>query len=535
MTSTNEKDATTNDQGRRTAAENEPGQPAAAANKRRGKKSSKKKEQQPPPLTGKYDYIKPIVESQRASLRKNMVMHCKAMTKTDSEISSRLGTLARFDGTYTDKYDVDEKGEGKEKSFIPGSLRSKMPLNFSKKVKNDSRCATTLSAITTTMLEAHQAHERYQKEMAKLARTIAEQEIEGRKSILAAQYSEAVLSIAQGLIKVGRIQEEYPTPRTTELNVAHKAINQFFSSAPDHHWDGLKFLTDAEEETVNKFYNDFETHHNIKFDADIKSIFDDESNMEEDETGIDVHPDLALANWVEKQLLSIVPELTTSFWIHEAKQEIARRLDAELDELYEKKEVDNANDELADKMEVEGETIIEDLVKKKTKEARDKEISKRKKEARKNSSGDNKDQESTPREDGHKSKKKSKKKKKNDRSTSTKRQYDHSDDDSDDSYDGRHHDRRSRSRNEEKDYDDYDDHNSRHRRGHYRPKGILRRRSVSWGRSSTPDRPRSRYSREEPLRRQRGTTYHGSHREGRGGRGRGEYSRGGRGERRRRN
>jgi len=56
-----------------------------------------------------------------------------------------------------------------------------MPLNFSKLVKNDSRCATALSAITTTMEKAQQAEDEAKKILAGFAKKIADLELVGRK------------------------------------------------------------------------------------------------------------------------------------------------------------------------------------------------------------------------------------------------------------------------------------------------------------------------------------------------------------------
>ena len=83
-----------------------------------------------PPLTGKYQFIKAMCESQ---LRKKIADHLITMFKIHCETQDRFETLARFKITNIDKDDKDKNGKGKEKSFIPISLRSKQPLNHSKK------------------------------------------------------------------------------------------------------------------------------------------------------------------------------------------------------------------------------------------------------------------------------------------------------------------------------------------------------------------------------------------------------------------
>ena len=105
-----------------------------------GTAAPKSTEPKLPSLSGKYAFIKDLCASQRPSLGKVMADSSIAMFKTYREISDRIESLARFNTTYVDKHDKDDNGKGKTKPFVPSSLRNKMPLNSSKKVKKDSRC-----------------------------------------------------------------------------------------------------------------------------------------------------------------------------------------------------------------------------------------------------------------------------------------------------------------------------------------------------------------------------------------------------------
>ena len=147
-------DATTTENGTGATA-----QPAATTSS--GGSAAKKNEPKLPTElnTGKYTFIKELCESQRPNLGKVMADQAIAMFKMRQEIIGRVETLAHFNTTYVDKHDMDADGNGKVKPFIPSSLRKKQPLNFSKKVKDDSRCAASLTAIMTVMEEAHTLHE----------------------------------------------------------------------------------------------------------------------------------------------------------------------------------------------------------------------------------------------------------------------------------------------------------------------------------------------------------------------------------------
>ena len=97
------------------------------------RKGKSKKPPTLPKLEGKYLFIKPIVESQRVSLGKSMVETSKAMLTLVYQINHRNETIANFEGKYFDKLDPDDNGNGKEKTFVPISLRKKNPLNFSRR------------------------------------------------------------------------------------------------------------------------------------------------------------------------------------------------------------------------------------------------------------------------------------------------------------------------------------------------------------------------------------------------------------------
>ena len=484
---------------------------AVAATATTKSKAAKKKEAKLPKLTGKYTFIKSLVESQRVILGKTMAVHSMAMLKHHREIREKLEALARFEGAnYADKHDIDPTtGTGRIKSFVPTSLRAKMPLNHSKIVKEDSRCASSYSAITTKMEAAQSVHDEYLQKLSVLSREIANVELAARKELLFCEYCDTVINIAEGLIKVGKKEIKAPATQIPEKNVAFASASIAFREFPLSHWEKLKFLNDTSAESKGAFYSSFERH--IKLDH--KKDVDDLMNIEAGED----HPDLRLIDWVSKKLLEFIPILSTDFWEHDTNIDEDRELDAELEELFSKKDTDKANQELEDGMEVDGDAVLEAAITKTVNKAMDKQTANRRKESRKNSSGDAKSQASRPVKNGRGAPGKSTGRHGNHSNRPSKRYNDKSDDE--DSYDT-HSRNRSKSRYRNSNNRQQDDRG----RDQQRPRSILRNRSVSWSRSTTPQPARSRYSHGEP-RRSHGTSYHNSrdsHRgSGRGGRGRG--------------
>ena len=481
-----------------------------------------------PKLLGKYLFIKPIVESQRAILARTMFDHCKDMLNTETTRRLKVEICTKFASHFH-----DEDDNGIEKPYIPNSLRLKMPINISKKIKNDSRCAARLSAITNTMERADVIHEKYKSEMAVFARTIAHQELKARCDILRSQYSACALGIAEGLVKVGKWKNKSPPPKITDVQISHCAIHDAFQKLPADHWEKLAFVDISSGDTtaaIEAFYKQFQDFAKINYDADIREHID--------------NADAPLIEWISLELQQIIPHLTTKFWEHESNIDEEKKLDAELNEIYVVKKIISANADLADGMEIESEDALDGIIQKKVDRAYNKSITKKKNAARKNSSADAKTQASTATENGQKSASKSKKQREKEPKKSGKRQDHPYYDDDDDS----HYRSMSRPRYYDQDRDHYHHDRDRHdyyhdRRGRdsHRPHSILKRRSVSWGRPRSPNPPRTRYSRDETPQRHRGSTYHPStrdpdpptgrgNRQGRGGRGgRGGSNRGGRG------
>lgn len=530
MSTTNNQDASANDQGgtpgggtaQNPSSAAASSSSAAAARSKASKMKEKKVKKEPtvPKLTGRYSFIKPLVETQRASLGKIMASSCKAMLDLECEIRRRIDSRARMNGTYEDQHDLDDQGKGKTKSFVPNSLRDKMPLNSSKQIKNDSRCgAEAQREITIAMAEAHRIHEQYKQDLTDVAKKIADSEIKGRINVLFHEYSTLTVKLATRFVKVAKAELNSQPEHLDETQISHIAINATFKELPTGHWDGLRFVDGCEREDIDAFYKKYQSFVGIKYDAEILPAYEEAND---DACG---HPDDDLIEWTRDKLLEAIPTLTTKFWKHEEEQDNAKKLDAELAELDGMEEIDDANEALDNLMDVDGEeeAVLDAHIGRRVDKAVDRRTANNKKAARKKSSGDNKTQESGPGKNGREPSNKSTNKRGKRKKKSTKHYYSSSSESDDDSYESNH---RSRSRRRQHDND--------HRRG--RPRSILKNkgRSVSWGRSHTPDPPRSRYTRDdEPLRRHRGTTYHHSRRDtpgkrgGRGGRNKGNKNKGG--------
>ena len=215
---------------------------ARASNKGKGKTPAQKGAPALPDLTGKYELLRPTVESQRISVGKVMADHAIAMFKVVEEIDDREESIARFSGTFADDSELGEDGQPKIKPFIPNSLRKPLPLNASKKAKHDSRCPKSRNEITALTAAARATYSAYQTAMSAHFKRQGELEIKARKEILRHQYCTALVDIAEGLVIVGKHRDDVSAPVLTTTELAHAAIHEALKELPDEHWQELPFV-----------------------------------------------------------------------------------------------------------------------------------------------------------------------------------------------------------------------------------------------------------------------------------------------------
>ena len=487
-----------------------------AASGRRKKSAPPTPQNKLPKLTGIDKFILPIVSTQRVRFGTTMVHHAKAMLKLVQEIRGRLETRAELDGTFVDTNDIDpDTGTGRTKKFIPNNLRrQKMPLNHSKRVKKDSRCASAYGEITTILERAKEAHDNYKRQMAEFACQIADSEILARKQILFCMYSTAAVDIAEGFVKKGKYILKSPPQRLSELEVAHAALSeawrQIFEDEEEDHFLELPFVMSAESETLERFSKKFQEYSGVKMEEiqnKLTALADGESH----------HPDEQLVSWVAEEVAGALPKLTTDFWQADLLADDDAKLDAEYDELFSKKEQNEANNRLEDAMETDEGESMHDYIGKTVSREMDRRITNRRKDARKKSSGSAKSQASARTANGRGSGKKSKKNGK----PSRKRSERSSETDGDNTEDETYESPRQRQRRYESEIESEDEPPPTRTRPRERgrPKSILRQdgddgdRSVSWGANESREyTPRDE---EDRPRKGRG---HGRPR-GRGGRG----------------
>ena len=257
-----------------------------------------------------------------------------------------------------------------------------MPLNFSDKVQNDSRCAEAFSEITTTMETARIYHEEWKRKMATLAKEIAASELKARMQFQFSEYCNANIDLAELFLEVSMHELDTAPTVLTKNEVVHAAIKAAMEESYDaKHWENLRFTASSDKEVINKFYKKFQQRTGINYDATIQPKLN-AMERDSDVSGV-LHADWALICAVQQNLEDAIPALTTNLWKSDKDADSKKKLDAKLKALYDSKKIKKANQDLGDAMDTDGGHNMESFVAKTVDKEVDHMITNKKKEIQK--------------------------------------------------------------------------------------------------------------------------------------------------------
>ena len=356
-------------------------------------------------LDGIYQFIEPVIATQRENFAKIIHGCCREMLEHDREIRRRSETLKKFDTKYRDKDDLDDQNRPKEKSYIPVSLRNKLSISCSPLVRNDGRCSQELAEIQTVQERARSIHEAYQASIAAELKKVAEIELSARRTLFAYSYSEAIVTIAEGIVIIAKNQAGRRPITMSVSDIAKVASIGAIRSIADresNRWKESRFmLPGVGDGALDEFLKRHVAHHKIT-DATIANATARHSAERE------------ISNYVIRKLEEWWPTLTHRLWAMDVKRDSDKKLESELADLFESKAIVKANDNLANAMETGADETVLPIIRQTVRRELAKKASTSKKAKRKKSLGGPKNQESTPKRSGpskhEKSNDKSKKK-----------------------------------------------------------------------------------------------------------------------------
>ena len=195
-----------------------------------------------------------------------------------------------------------------------------------------------------------------------------------------------------------------------------------------------RFLKNIENDTINAFIESFVTQHGIN-----PQVL---NNTSEGQTRADIQ----LIAHVKRKLDSIWPDMTTNLWAADIKRDAEHKLDAELADLFNSKATVDANIDLEQALDKGADATVGPLIAKEIAKQLGRRSSNAKKSTRKKSSGNPKNQGSTPVKSGHSGNDNSNARSRNKRSNSPKKSQQLSGNDSDETVDSSGTRKRGRSK-----------------------------------------------------------------------------------------
>ena len=372
-----------------------------------------------PELDGVLLSIKTLIESHRPRLANVMADHSIAMLRTIREIRERSISIKKFSRPDADNNaatdmavdDADERAGPIQRAqaaagdidapalvdddpdasvpqthgtqtFVPVSLRSKMPLKPSKKIINDSRVGDEYARVLTTLEAATKLHDDYLVKLSKLAEQIARAELDARISILEHEFLDAIGMITRGLLFVKIHMDELYPESYDEDDLANIAAFAVLDALPNEYFANLQFVT-----TDKKTWVDEKTKKALTAgQKNIASILVNDGNR----------PAAILVRATRDAVLAVIPTLTTALWTLDVTNAKEKALDAKLRAVTTIKAIDKANTKLNDALDNDAGELLDPIVKKHVKSYVNEKLSREKKSRRKNSSAGGKTQPSQP-------------------------------------------------------------------------------------------------------------------------------------------
>ena len=313
--------------------------PAAKPSKGTGKMN-------PPTLEGKYEMLKPVVEPQRAKLQWTMFKSAKSMLGHYKENCLRVEAYRLHEGTYDDVNDLDEDGKAKKKPFVPHSLRYTNDLHCSKWVKKDGRVKDYLARIESEIGAGDKLYDEFKQKLAQRSKNIAELESKARLHAIAIEYYNTLYKVGGGLAL--SLYAEGTDPDTTPSRLAHAVVKATMDLLNEAHITALGIVSDSEDNITGGIedilWGEYQKHRGINYETDIQP------HVKEG--------DFANIATAASKLAEAMPVLTTELWEHQRKVKHDLKVDAALESFLDEEEIDEANTELGDAMEVdEGEAL----------------------------------------------------------------------------------------------------------------------------------------------------------------------------------
>ena len=348
----------------------------------------------PPKVPHKLKHLAGHLETQPTELQWIIVEKFETMLDLNEKLSRKVDSSSneKKQAHYHDKFDLDSDGKPKKKPFVHSCLRDAPKLTCSKRVRSDDRVDDVYAEISSLQQEGIGLQDQLKNKLAKMITQITKLEITALRRLLTLEYWElAVFMAGCTVFELSKPTKGGFVPKTEELDIIIlKILELHLVEMPGKDWINiLRYNSQVpEEEARNSAAAELLRHFNIT-DAEnqVNAKFDPADDNLIHTASVD------LKNTMKAIILKVFKDVNAAKAHAKAEGEKTKFLGIE--------RIKKKQDKLSERLEAgDGEEVIVNIARKQALDVQAQENSRKRREARKNSSGEQKGHAQTPEKNG---------------------------------------------------------------------------------------------------------------------------------------
>ena len=346
----------------------------------------------PPKVPARLKDIKRELASQPAELQNAMVSKSTTMLDLNEKIVRKIDSLPKngMDKFYYDKHDLDSRGRPKKKAFVHSCLRKQPQLSCSDRVRTDDRVRDVFAEIAKIQERGLRIQDEYKRAMTEQIHELTKFEIRALRRVIGCEYWETAVIVAGALILDATKPENggaEPKTKDTDILIA-KALEIHLNELDATDLKNLFGYDDSYDQMKQEMAQYFVWHFQI---VDVRLQINSKFDV----------ADTELIRKVNSKIMKMMKSLSTKHCTEKKRVKKSAQAKGKKIEFFGIRSVKIAQNKMSERLESgNNEDRIENIAEKKATQVYARNESKKKQKARKKSSGEAKNQASTPGKNG---------------------------------------------------------------------------------------------------------------------------------------
>ena len=348
----------------------------------------------PPKVPHKLKHLAGHLETQPTELQWIIVEKFETMLDLNEKLSRKVDSSSneKKQAHYHDKFDLDSDGKPKKKPFVHSCLRDAPKLTCSKRVRSDDRVDDIYADISNLQQEGIGMQDQLKNKLASMITQVTKLEVTALRRLLALEYWElAVFMAGCTVFELSKPTKGGFVPKTKELDIVIlKILELHLFEVPGKDWINILHYNSQipGEDARASAATELLRHFNITDAANqVNAKFDSADDNLIHTASVD------LKNTMKAITLKVFKDVNAVKAHAKAEREKTEFLGIERIKLK--------NNKLSKRLEAgDGEDIVANIARKEALDVQAQDNSRKRREARKNSSGEQKGHARTPEKNG---------------------------------------------------------------------------------------------------------------------------------------